>query len=437
MSGPKVTVYTLTAEELAALREELLHEQERLLRRKELLEDWQNTKNRLSEQEDILPGIEEQLADSQDWVEDEELRNNVENAKKKIIEFSRRLDACLDMQDNDMLDNALQKVQQGVMELAGQMPGMQQASLLLKKRLEKVLGSAVTELFDNAPAADGSGQQEEKHTEFMDKSVQALLDLQENPFLPPSCRQKVDHAISRMKMANENHQLASFCSIELPAVLKDCRGFLSLWEQDGETYRKLSRSYVIWLQRNGTQDTEIIPFESGAVEKLQALIKKEEEKAEEAAQQNYIRSALTEVMQDMGYDVLGTRDVTKRSGKHFSNVLYQYGEDTAVNVTYADNGQISMELGKLDADDRVPTQAEGAYLETQMVHFCDRFKELEERLQEKGIQIGKRIALAPPTADYAQIINTDDYKMQENAQEETRSIQRKTASPKVFRQAGE
>ena len=268
---------------------------------------------------------------------------------------------------------------------------------------------------------------------FMDNSVRELLDLQENPFLPPSCRREVEHAILRMKVANENRQLAAFCSIELPDVLKACRAFLSLWEKDGNSYRKLYRSYAVWKKRNGSQDIEIIPFEVGAVERLKALIKTEEEKAQAAAEQKYIQETLTEVMQDMGYDVLGERDVTKRSGKHFRNELYQYGDDTAVNVTFADDGQISMELGKLDNVDRVPSKAEGAYLESQMIHFCGRFKELENRLQEKGIRIGKRIALAPPTADYAQIINREDYEMRDQMQKASSAERRKMASPKAFR----
>ena len=433
MSGPKVTVYTLTEEELLAIREELLHEQEELLRRKDLLDDWKHIKDELTEQAGLLPEIEQRLDEGQDWVKDEGLRRRVKAMKTKIATLLQRLGECINLEDNDMLDDALLEIQVEMTELEGELPEIQRESVLLKKRLERVLGKEVTDLFDGASLDSSSpAQQEEEHTAFMDDSVKELLDLQENPFLPPSCRKEVEHAISRMKMANENRQLVAFCSIELPDVLKDCRTFLSLWNKDGENYRKLCRSYAAWKKRNGSQDIEIIPFEAGAVDRLETLIRAEEEKAQAAAEQKYIQETLTEVMQDMGYDVLGARDVTKRSGKHFRNELYQYGEDTAVNVTYADDGQISMELGKIDIADRVPTKAEGAYLESQMVHFCDRFKELEARMQEKGIKIGKRIALAPPTADYAQIINKEDYEMQDRMQNADRTERRKTASPKAL-----
>ena len=123
-------------------------------------------------------------------------------------------------------------------------------------------------------------------------------------------------------------------------------------------------------------------------------------------------------MAEMGYDVIGQREVTKRSGKHFRNELYRYGEETAINVTYSDDGQIAMELGKLDQKDRVPTVSESNYLVNQMVIFCERFSELEKRLAKKGVKLGKRIALTSPSADYAQIINSNEYSMKEK-QEKT------------------
>ena len=146
MSGPKVTVYTLTEEELFAIREELLHEQEELLRRKDLLEEWKRIKDDLTEQAGFLPKIEQRLDESKDWVEDEGLRNRVEIAKTKIAALLQKLGECINLEDNDMLDDALLEIQSEMADLAGALPKMQQESALLKRRLEKVLGKEVTEL---------------------------------------------------------------------------------------------------------------------------------------------------------------------------------------------------------------------------------------------------------------------------------------------------
>ena len=51
-----------------------------------------------------------------------------------------------------------------------------------------------------------------------------------------------------------------------------------------------------------------------------------------------------------------------------------------------------------------------------MEHFCDEFAEFERRLLARGIAVGTRIALSPPTAEYAAVINVDDYELAETAQ---------------------
>lgn len=43
------------------------------------------------------------------------------------------------------------------------------------------------------------------------------------------------------------------------------------------------------------------------------------------------------------------------------------------------------------------------------------FKEIEKRLLAKGVVLAERISLLPPSAEYAQIINTTDYQMTEKA----------------------
>jgi hypothetical protein len=127
------------------------------------------------------------------------------------------------------------------------------------------------------------------------------------------------------------------------------------------------------------------------------------------AEQAYISDCVSEVMSEMGYAVIGDRSVTKRSGKRFTSKLYAYGAGTAINVTYDAAGQIALELGGLDRADRMPTAAEAGVLETEMESFCAEFADFEARLAKKGIVPETRVALAPPAAEYATIINLTDY----------------------------
>ncbi len=75
-----------------------------------------------------------------------------------------------------------------------------------------------------------------------------------------------------------------------------------------------------------------------------------------------------------------------------------------------------MELGGLAREDRIPTVDESEVLTRDMESFCGEFREFERRMLEKGIVVGNRIALAPPAAEYASIINVNDYDVDASAQ---------------------
>ena len=129
----------------------------------------------------------------------------------------------------------------------------------------------------------------------------------------------------------------------------------------------------------------------------------------ERSEKEYIRSALDEIMTDMGYVLVGGREhVAKRTGRKTRHALYKVTGGVAVDVTYAENGQISMELGGLDGTDRTPTPAEAESLASDMRAFCGDYREFVRRLREKGILIDE-IGHLPPEPQYAQIINTNDY----------------------------
>ena len=89
---------------------------------------------------------------------------------------------------------------------------------------------------------------------------------------------------------------------------------------------------------------------------------------------------------------------------------------TAVNVTYSSDGQIAMELGGISREDRLPTVEETQVLTEDMETFCGEFAEFEKRLRAKGVILGNRIAMSPPSADYAAIINVNDYEIDSSKQ---------------------
>ena len=71
-----------------------------------------------------------------------------------------------------------------------------------------------------------------------------------------------------------------------------------------------------------------------------------------------------------------------------------------------------------------------------MESFCGEFAEFERRLRKRGVIVGNRIALSPPSADYAAIINVNDYNVRESTQiseMNAKEKRRKAAEKKVMR----
>lgn len=156
---------------------------------------------------------------------------------------------------------------------------------------------------------------------------------------------------------------------------------------------------------------KLFEISQAAIQNIKAEIIRLREKIASDDEKAYINKCLDEVMSDMGYDVIGRREVTKKSGKHFKSELFSYDDGTAVNVTMADDGHIAMELCGLDEVDRTPDLSESEKLCKHMETFCEDFGEIERRLEEKGVILSNRIQRLPPSVEYAQILNVSDYEL--------------------------
>ena len=165
------------------------------------------------------------------------------------------------------------------------------------------------------------------------------------------------------------------------------------------------------------------PWTPGALKGLQATVERMDAQALRREEEAYIHQTLDEVMQEMGYPLLGQREVTKRSGKHLRHVLYAFEDGTGIDVTYSDDGQIAMELGGLDDCDRIPDDRELVFLCDAMDDFCTSFEQLEARLKRRGVVPRERIHMLPPSEENAQIINTRDYAL--NAQPTVLHVERR------------
>lgn len=264
-------------------------------------------------------------------------------------------------------------------------------------------------------------------TESRTKTRSQLIEMKNNKNLPEELVGELNVALSKIDSIDNEAFLKNFSSVTVMPLLKRCKQYLSEYETCHEEFEQLYAEYIALCDLYYYVAQEY-PCCYASIETLKSEIKRIKETVDADDEQAYISDCLDEVMEEMGYTVIGSREVTKKNGKRFRNELYTYGEGTAVNVTYSSDGKIAMELGGIDATDRLPDSHETSVLCESMENFCEDFKEIEKRLLAKGVVLADRISLLPPSAEYAQIINTADYRMTEKAETLQTKKQRRTVT---------
>lgn len=252
-------------------------------------------------------------------------------------------------------------------------------------------------------------EEQAEDTGFNDRKKAIRNELMEmlKPDLSKELTDEIRNAISNLDRITQMMNLSTFVSITVKKIFRDHEVHQMECERRQEEFAEALIRYQMLCDMAGKEEEKERKFiDAGELETATIAMERMVVKQKE---QTYIADCVDEVMKDMGYDLIGKRVVKKKSGKQFQNELYQFGEGTAVNVTYSPDGQISMELGGIAREDRIPTEEETTVLTQNMESFCGEFSEFEKRMKAKGVIVGNRIALMPPTADYAAIINVSDY----------------------------
>lgn len=250
-------------------------------------------------------------------------------------------------------------------------------------------------------------------TSFQDKKDAVKKELSElltDRTLPNDIISEIKQAIQALQKIESMQYLTTFDSVTVMGIFRKIDKFKHEEELKADEYAELIARYEALCSMAGEvpgkPSCEALNVE---IERLELLLVRQQEQA-------YISDCVDEVMANMGYDLIGSREVRKKSGKQFRNELFKFNEGTAVNVTFSPDGQISIELGGLAKEDRIPSVEETEVLTRDMESFCGEFAEFERRMLAKGINVGSRIALSPPTAEYAAIINVNDYDIAESTQ---------------------
>lgn len=422
MSGPKTSRYTLTPEQ-----RRLLAEQRRMEQRKAVASEKIKRNSKRLLQVGGMFSDEKQVAS--------ELRNRGGNDggfSQKIKELEALIPAIAQMiaetDGNDVsalektaetASDCVEKAEKIIRELSDIAA---QNETKLREQLDAAIDLGFSTSFDDAkPMIQISAN------DLKSQMRERLLQMKKNYMLPVGMLEEISDAVSEMDEIQDEVFLKNFSALTVSPLIKRCKKFLSEYEECHEEFEKLYAEYAALCELHCYTAQEYL-CEAASVEALKIEIQRIKETAVREHEQAYISDCLDEVMEEMGYTVLGRREVTKQNGKKFQNKLYTYGEGTAVNVTCSSDGKVAMELGGIDDADRLPDDGEASLLCDSMESFCDDFKEIEKRLLAKGVILAERIALLPPSAEYAQIINTSDYEIKGEAEKLKVKKQRRTAA---------
>lgn len=482
MSGPKISVYSLTGSAASIVAGQMLCEQQSLACYRSIQDIIQSIRSNSSDYEKQTNNLQllikrtsegtEQLNQLQSiWEEIErETKDIGEKLKDKIPHVSEKytitIAALTEKQAELRALQALQrkaervkakidslafqnqkntsKIQASIInDLGGVVPASPEktSSDYLKRSVlqdtQKIQASILNDIssvtsFEIEEDTETTGVSEKKET-----IVTKLKELLNEPLLPESLQNEIDQAIASLSRIEDERFLQTFETVTVKNLFIKADDNRSKQEQARREYKDLCIRYESLCEMAGESPISIPPYSGEAVSVIGDEIKRLEQQIVRQQEQVYITKCVNEVMSEMGYDIIGSREVRKKSGRHFRNELFSFNEGTAVNVTYSPDGQISMELGGLDREDRIPTKEEEEVLTSDMESFCSEFEEFEKRMRARGVIVSNRIALSPPSSEYAAIINVSDYDISDSTQIALMNVtekKRKQSERKVMRQ---
>jgi len=323
---------------------------------------------------------------------------------KRVQDVIEAIDGVKDGDDPALLEKTLEQAKQDyekLLTLRGELDGI---SCEVAEKLRRDVRDGV----DRAFSADFSGlvSENERRAAELREAIFARVERFSSAELSESLKLDIMEVRERLTKLSGADELSNFGALTVAPLEKRCREYAQLRREIGGEYDRLTARYHALCEELDRQP-EAIPLERGAAERLGQLTSALEAEILNSEEQTYIDRCIDEVMEDMGYQLIGERSVVKRSGARFRSELYTFSEGTAVSVTYS-GGNITMELGAVDSTDRLPSEYEAQRLTDDMKNFCGSFREFGRRLLEKGVE-AEHISLLPPEPEYAQVIDITGY----------------------------
>lgn len=157
-----------------------------------------------------------------------------------------------------------------------------------------------------------------------------------------------------------------------------------------------------------------------SVPELEKAIVEAKEEADKRQKNRYIAGCLHKVFKEKGYALVDDVVVTS-NGAQVQKAFFEFGEDSLINVSMSDAGQMLFEVvGDGAAGDMDATRA--AQIESEMRRFCPNYAEIKGILaREYGISLEDE-HLCEPDRKYAKAVELAESKSQRRAKKEKKMM---------------
>lgn len=420
MSGPKCGEYELTEAQRRRMEEQRLTEEERRKCEHQCsqIDKYMESIIPLLDQVDRLQKAAGGLSEEKSCLQ------NLKSGTTSYLSDVRQKCAHMDLphlrKQNEELIDKFAKIQK---ELAQTAEMVSEAEVAYRMQAMQVVGAGFGANWDElvpsekkesvvAESLKNTKKEQVKIQKDLSgiKLVEAALARLSIEDLTPEYRERLKKFQGRaQKYVNDPVTMKSFYELEIAPFEKECARFMKLkqeYEFVYEKYRKLKIEFE--------EPVEEAQVSEESLAQLKAEIAGLEKRKREEDEQEYIYAALNTVMEEMQYELVGTKETERRSGTYIGE-LYQIENGKAVRVTYSPDHQITMEIVGMDDKDREPSQEEAQSQEETMIQFCDGFPEILRRLQTYGVTL-KNVTRFPASLKYARIVNIDQYDMQQDVE---------------------
>lgn len=405
MSGPKSARYTLTPEQRRILAE--ARERERKTKRE--LDKLQQHRGELASLKEKLVAATTSIDMLVDRVgEGNEIQQSISKSITQIetiIQEAAGFSKQSGLESQQSFNTKAKTVEELTRKIVAQ---YESQSSEINAALSKNIEDSITE--GMSIRIDDEIVNPQSHLESQKAKIKDVLHEIQSSNVSSDLQKEGIIILERAQGITDDSFIDNYYAMTVLPYIKRCKAYEEQIKEYGEEFDELVSKHRYYSEYLGMPVISFT-FSMDTLNSLRYEVAELESQSAKIEEQQYISESLDQVMRDMGYNVVGSREVVKKSGRKFRNELYHFSEGSVVNVTYAANGQISMELGGVDTCDREPSEKESSVLCDEMVEFCDEFPEIERRLKEKGVVLMNRISMLPPAEEYAQIINVSDFNM--------------------------